>query len=232
MSLGMYASAHVEADGFVPPSGNVLWVAADDLSLSDGDPVVTWVDQSGSGNDLTAATTGQRPVYKTSIINSLPVVRFDGVNDHMQNWGFTQATPHTAIMLFQLPNVSGAGAVLDKTYQGYGEGFYRNSDRYIMEGGGVSFSAPGKATVNVVAVVAIHDGASSKFYFNGGTASTGTTNPTTLNGVRFFANRLNQAYQAADAGELFLFDSALGASDLNSVGTYLERWGITWSTIT
>ena len=232
MSLGMYASAHVEAGGFVPPSGNVLWVAADDLSLSDADPVVTWVDRSGSGNDLSAATTGQRPVYKTSIINSLPVVRFDGVDDYMQNTGFAQATPHTAIMLFQLSNVSGTGGVFDQSSLGPAGGFYRSSDQYIMEGGGASIGAPGKATVNVVAVVAIHDGASSRFYFNGGTASTGTTNAGTLNGVRFFANRNGDHSQAADAGELFLFDSALGASDLNSVGTYLERWGITWSTIT
>lgn len=63
--------------------GLKLWLEADSLVLSDGDPVSTWADQSGTSNDATASLT-LRPLYKTNQINTtLPVVRFDGVNDVM-----------------------------------------------------------------------------------------------------------------------------------------------------
>lgn len=35
-----------------------------------------WVDSSGNGKDATNATAGQRPLYKTGILNGLPVCRF------------------------------------------------------------------------------------------------------------------------------------------------------------
>ncbi len=57
-------------------SGLVLWLKADQITgLSDGDPVSTWLDQSGVGNDGTSSGSN-RPIYKTNIQNSLPAVRF------------------------------------------------------------------------------------------------------------------------------------------------------------
>lgn len=42
----------------------------------DGDTVQQWNDQSGLGNNFTQATAGNRPTFKTAIVNGLPVVRF------------------------------------------------------------------------------------------------------------------------------------------------------------
>ena len=50
--------------------------ARDIVGLSDGDSVETWEDSSAAGNDVTQSTSGRRPVYKTNIIGSNPVVRF------------------------------------------------------------------------------------------------------------------------------------------------------------
>lgn len=70
-------------------TGCKLWLKADVLVLSDGDPVATWPDSSGLGNDATQATSGNRPTFQTNEINtSLPVVRFDG-GDWMQVPSFT-----------------------------------------------------------------------------------------------------------------------------------------------
>lgn len=71
--------------GFTPPTiaGLWLWLQGGSIVLSDGDPVDTWPDDSGTANDATATTT-QRPLFKTSTpINGLPVVRFDGSDDRM-----------------------------------------------------------------------------------------------------------------------------------------------------
>lgn len=62
-------------------AGLVLWLKADTLTaLSDNDPISTWFDASGNGNNATQSGSN-RPLYKTGQINSLPVVRFDGSND-------------------------------------------------------------------------------------------------------------------------------------------------------
>lgn len=54
------------------------WDARDITGLSDGDSVTTWTDSSAAGNDMTQATGSKKPVYKTNIIGSNPVVRFQG----------------------------------------------------------------------------------------------------------------------------------------------------------
>ena len=71
-------------------AGIKLWLKADALALSDGDPVATWTDSSGLGNNATQATSGSRPTFQTNEINStLPVVRFDGSDDWLQVPSFT-----------------------------------------------------------------------------------------------------------------------------------------------
>jgi len=46
------------------------------LSLSDGDEISTFPDDSGNGNDLTAHATG--PTFKTNVKNGQPVARVTG----------------------------------------------------------------------------------------------------------------------------------------------------------
>lgn len=49
--------------------------------LADNDPISTW--NSSYGDNALSSTGSARPVYKTGIINSKPVARFDGSNDFM-----------------------------------------------------------------------------------------------------------------------------------------------------
>jgi hypothetical protein len=49
-------------------------------TTADGDLVALWKDQSGNGNDVLQATSGNRPVLKLAIFNSKPVVRFARVS--------------------------------------------------------------------------------------------------------------------------------------------------------
>lgn len=69
-----------------PPLTNLrVWLKADAITgLNDTDPVATWVDSSGAGNDATQGTAADRPIYRTNIVNGLPIVRFDGVSDFLE----------------------------------------------------------------------------------------------------------------------------------------------------
>lgn len=59
-----------------------VWLKADAITASDDDPVTTWTN-SGDGADFTQSDVNYKPTYKTNVINSLPVVRFDGSNDFL-----------------------------------------------------------------------------------------------------------------------------------------------------
>jgi len=50
-----------------------------------GSGVSTWADQSGNSNDFTQTVDADRPPLATNVINGLPVVRGDGVSDHLVN---------------------------------------------------------------------------------------------------------------------------------------------------
>jgi hypothetical protein len=58
-------------------SGCLLWLAADRITgLLDGAAVASWPDLSGNANHAAQATAGNKPTYKTNIVNGYPVVRF------------------------------------------------------------------------------------------------------------------------------------------------------------
>lgn len=66
-------------------SGLALWLAAwKETGLSNNDAMVTLTDWSGNGRDFTQATSGNRPLYQTSVLNSQPGFYFDGVNDFVE----------------------------------------------------------------------------------------------------------------------------------------------------
>jgi hypothetical protein len=66
------------ADGSDGQPELLFWINADSLNLSDNDPVSTWYDISGNGNDFSQSNAGQRPVFINSGISSQPAVEFDG----------------------------------------------------------------------------------------------------------------------------------------------------------
>lgn len=88
----------------------LLWLRADlgINSLSgigaDNDPVATWYDQSGNGSNASQATSGSRPLLKTSVVNGLPVVRYDGSDDCLVT---TLTTPAQHTVLIAYANRSG-----------------------------------------------------------------------------------------------------------------------------
>jgi hypothetical protein len=67
-----------ETEELSPPLDDMIWwFQADSLTLSDGDPVATWTDDSTFGNNMVFPGTngGTQPTFQTGEINGLPVVR-------------------------------------------------------------------------------------------------------------------------------------------------------------
>lgn len=61
------------------------WVA-DDIAITDGTAISSWVGRVAASN-LAQATGGKQPIYRTSGINSQPAVDFDGTDDILRYAG-------------------------------------------------------------------------------------------------------------------------------------------------
>jgi hypothetical protein len=108
-------------------AGQKLWLKADDLALTDGDPVDTWTDASGSLNDFTQ-TGATRPIYKINRINGMPAVTSDGTQ-WLENAAFNGlpvlAIPRTVIIVTQ-PN----GKVVQTSTNLFGYGTWGGSQLF------------------------------------------------------------------------------------------------------
>ena len=98
-------------------SGLNGWYDASLLGLADEAAVTTWPDLSGQGRTL----TGQA-VFQTNVLNGLPVVRFDGVDDF-----FDAASPSTFGQAFVVCQYAGAtfknyDGLISSADPGYGYG--------------------------------------------------------------------------------------------------------------
>ncbi len=89
----------------------LLDLQADTLDLEDDDPVSTWADQSGNGNDFTQ-TGSARPVKQT--IGGIPFVVPDGVNDWMDGGNFADNLDNFAVFVIRQTLVSTGGVILSK----------------------------------------------------------------------------------------------------------------------
>jgi hypothetical protein len=91
INTGIYKNVIASNGSPLSYFGNLhLWLRADAQAFSSGitpaensDTVYKWKDQSIYSNNALQITYGNRPVLKTGIINSLPVIRFDGATTRL-----------------------------------------------------------------------------------------------------------------------------------------------------
>ncbi len=89
-------------------AGLAGWWKADAISgLADGDPVASWLDSSGNGRTFSQATAAKKPTFKTGIVNGMPVVRFDGVDDLLKQAAFGLAAGGSSGSLYTVQKVTG-----------------------------------------------------------------------------------------------------------------------------
>jgi len=93
---------------------NRLWLRADagTSTTTNGQPVSSWNDQSGNGNNATQGTSANQPLYIASepLANNRPVLRFDGSNDWMQTG--THITDNVGTLMIVARKTAGFGGYL------------------------------------------------------------------------------------------------------------------------
>ena len=89
------------ATGASGQPANIYWLDASDLGLSNNDPVGSWPDKSGNGNNL-SQTGVQRPDFKNASDANydFPAVSFDGVEDFIPfNGNLLVGTDYTILLV-------------------------------------------------------------------------------------------------------------------------------------
>lgn len=221
----------------------VLWLDASTLTLADNDPVASWTDLSGNGNHATESTN--KPTFKTNIVNSLPVVRFDGTNDKLlcaTNLGFA-ADP--AFSMFVVAKTGDNFATISplvniRDFCWLGWNYFNGNTNFVYRDFGThGFSNPKAATNAFHAYGLVHNPGtgdtatanSVRLYEDGVlkalASSSGGTDIATNDGVVAIGHNNNSYYANADIAEVVLFDRPVSESVIAKMHDYLSaKYGI------
>ena len=225
-------------------SGLQLWLRADTISgLNDADSVTTWSDESGNGRDATEATN--RPTYETNEINSLPIVKFNGVNDLLTVSHNADLNAGSGFAVFVVVK-SLAGAANSGVMGKW------NNTNWALLINAVAATIEGQAAVRQADPAAsrlagtggdMTDGAahlmlllwdgSNLYAYRDGTASAATTSGALSEDTTdIFLGRYDNGatWGAVDIGEIAIYKPQPSATQIDSFEDYVQsKWNITMS---
>ena len=220
-------------------SGCVGWWDASDASTlfqsSNGttavtsldDPVGYWGDLSGSGNNLTQATSSKRPLYKPGTLNGKPVLDFDGSDDFLSAV-FALSQPVTIVCVARAENPASTDTLFDGGSPGNTMRLFTTNGGNLALFGGAQITSPALDPSEWGALSAVFNGASSSLSKDGATLASGNAGTASPGGLHLglFGNG-SSAPGEAQFAEFFIYDRALTASERARVEAYLaNKWSI------
>jgi hypothetical protein len=99
-----------DAAGGAPDPDLALWLAAwKETGFSNNDAMGTLTDFSGNARHFTQATGGNKPLYKTGVLNSQPGFYFDGTDDWVECSAFMSGDAEAFFVLKTDDNTGARG---------------------------------------------------------------------------------------------------------------------------
>jgi len=99
----------VSGPGGIATTNVKLWLKADALSLTDGTAVSSWTDSGPLGLHAVQSTSNLKPVFKTSILNGKPSIRFDTANDQRMQTPAMDLTDTAKVSVFMVATLGASG---------------------------------------------------------------------------------------------------------------------------
>lgn len=209
-----------------------VWYQADAITgKSDNDPVTQWDDSSGAARHA----TGGSPLYKTAVLNSLPVLRFDGVDDVLSLPDMSAFTAGTLFVVVKA-NADPAAATTTSGLWSMGGGAggnthypYTNGDVYEGAGAntryGLGNPAPSLAEWRIWC---IHSGTNDWKAFLDTVQIWSEGSNTVAFGPWLSASLLGRSLTSTDfflgdMAEFIAFDSVLSTQDRGRMDVYLSN---------
>ena len=217
-------------------SNLVLWLDAGQGITKDGsDRISAWADQGTNSNDFSQGTGGNQPLFVASVLNSLPVVRFDKVRSDDMDTGGTPsvwATGATGRHLFIISAPKSSGTT--KSLFNYGvqtalnifETFFRSSvDTYRGEFNTANVTTSTAWAVDVFEISEVlYDGSDAFIRGKGVQEDTLTVALNTTPGTVFLGSRAGSTnFMDGDIAEVVFYNKSLSAVERQDVFDYLSR---------
>ena len=187
------------------------------IDSTDGTAIQTWSDLAGT-NDLTQATSGSRPVYKTNIFNGNPVIRFDGTDDFYNlTTGVDITGEFSGIIAFKQTNAISPTFTFRTAISGVPyTNFIYNTTTYTNTGGG-TFSTTSISTNTFQIITTYTNSAYTtiKLYKNGADAGGSNAGSAITGNLDCLGRRdwdVPDAFLAGDVGAAIHIRGSLGAT--------------------
>ncbi len=209
-------------------AGLRLWLKADALALADNAPVEAWPDLSGSANNVEQATGMKMPTFKTNILNGLPIVRFDGIDDTLFRpaaGGFACTGGHTVIAVMKPTTGVAYGmavvtnTALNEMRQTAGGGYAE----WLSPSGAFSVGGFDDLTGLWKVCSGTYEVASQtmELFVNGATQGTQPDAGLLAVGDIYIGSRTDTYHWLGDIAEVLVYDAALSGTDRQNVENYL-----------
>lgn len=228
---------------------NIIWLDASTLGLADGDPVLSWPDQSGNGNDLIQLGTDNTPLFETNGLFSgaYSSVRFDGTERYL-------TLADNADLDNNLGGITMIGVVYNATLDGSARGIYSkrvssSSEEsygvFTYTGARVNFdirntsdnrlgSTASLNTTTDYIISTVYDGSLMEIFLQTGLSGTlstsGNINDANSDLILGALNENYGTYFDGDIAELIIYRGGLNDAERLIVENYLsEKYNITIS---
>jgi hypothetical protein len=226
-------------------AGLVLWLKADEGpdQTSGGSAITTWTDQSDEGNDFTQTGT-KRPTIETNELNSLPVIRFDGVDDFLEadTQVFDVTKDYTIFAVAKSPNTFDSSAEIIGSMTSSGGVFlawhsaYSNSIFGSITGSLDAYHSSLSAntwhylTLTVDSVTGANGPVSLRMDgslgSNGGPSADKARSANNAN-TSVGGTTSSSLLLAGDIAEILVYESALSSDDVTTVEDYItDKYGL------
>jgi len=188
------------------------------LSLTDGDAVSGWDDQTDNNNDLSQPTTSNQPTYKTGVINGNPVVRFNGTDEFLDVSFSTLSQPFSIFYVGALrsSSYSSQRTFIDSESSNFTQFYVEPGGNYEIFAGKRLESSTG-ATNNNIINGAVFDGTNSAIRVSG-SETTGNPGTNGLNGITLGSRFDQNNYADIDLLEVLVYDG-----DKSAVASDIEN---------
>lgn len=228
---------------------NSLTNSSGSFQMEDGNTISMWSDINFRSNpkiNLAQANTNNQPTYKSSGINGLPSISFDGVNDNLFSTSIVPLPAgdknYTLVVVWRAFRLSSADGIIV-----FGQGanpFGPSQEASVIIYGGTSGfagwnnsfypSTQVSANADYVTIINVNNNLPSNnvsIYINSNTAVVGTTGSLNLSSQIFCAGGMDSmsptySYQGL-ISEAMVFDRTLKLDEIKSINSYLaKKYGI------
>ena len=207
-------------------AGLLFWFKTPISGATGNNPIAAWPDDSGNGRNVTPQG-GSGLIYKTNVINGIATVECSGSGNYGTFTTTSLGTSHTVFIVIRpiagfSDGVFFGGSALGRyaPYTDTTDIYYRalSTEAFVtVANGGLSNDTPYLFEI-------VRSGVSVDFFKNGSQLSTTQTLAvnTALSVEELFGIAGGQLSPIAQIAELFVYDSALSASDRQAMEAYVS----------